>query len=102
MLKLPKEEAAKQFDEIAKTNPELAKKIIKAAEDEKLGITPNNESLKAKGVANGDRAIAIAKEFKKLKTNEEKSKLWQEYVTKKIINTEVAKQLLEMKKRGEF
>lgn len=93
LQKLPKEEAAKKFQEIAKTNPEIAKKILDASKDYKKGITPNDETLKAKGVTSGDRAVAIVKQFKKLKTKEEKAKLWNEYVDKGIITPDVAKQI---------
>ena len=93
LLKLPKEEAAKKFDEIAKVNPNLAKKITEVVKDRQLGITVQDQALKAKGVASGDRAMAIAEEFADLQTKEEKAALWEEYVTKKIITKEVAKQL---------
>jgi hypothetical protein len=93
LQKLPKEEAARKFEEIAKINPDIAKKIMESAKSYKQGITPDNETLKAKGVASGDRAIAIAKEFKKLKTTEEKAALWNDYVKKGIITADVAKQL---------
>ena len=98
MLKLPKEEAAKQFDEIKQTNPDLAKKILGIVKDRELGITVADKSLKEKGVANGDRAMAIAGQLQKLKAKEEKATLWEEYVKKKIITDEVAKQLIELLK----
>ncbi len=101
LQKLPPQEAAQKFDEIAKSNPELAKKIVQAAKDFKLGITPANETLKTKGVANGDRAVALKKEFDKLKTPEEKAKLWDEYVKKGIITKEVAQQLTQLLKGGQ-
>lgn len=98
MLKLPKEEAAKQFDQIAKSDPELAKKIVQVVKDRQKGITVKDQVMKAKGVASGDRAVAIADEFKKLKTKEQKARLWEEYVRKGIITKDVAKQLAELLK----
>jgi hypothetical protein len=100
MLKMPQAQAAQTFDRIAKADPELAKKILQSAKDKKAGITVQDETLKLKGVANGDRALSIANEFKKLKTNEEKAKLWDDYVRKKIITAEIAKQLTIIMKGG--
>jgi hypothetical protein len=93
---MPREEARKTFDLIIQQNPELAKKINQSRKNKKLGITPNDETLKSKGVASGDRAIALSKQFNKLKTREEKIKLWSEYVKKGVITKEVAKQLKEL------
>ena len=58
-----------------------------------LGITTANKDLKAKGVASGDRALAVKKELDKLKTKEEKAALWEDYKKKGIITKEVARQL---------
>lgn len=99
MLKMPKDDANRQFQEITKSNPELAKKIVVVAKERKMGITVEDQVLRAKGVASGDRAVAIAKEFDKLKTKEEKNALWQEYIKKKIITKEVAKQLIPLLKK---
>jgi len=96
LKKLSAQEARAQFDEIARINPDLAKKITESANNEKLGITVANLTLKSKGVASGDRARAIVEELNKLKTKEEKRALWEEYVTKKIITTDVAQQLLDL------
>lgn len=95
---MPVEEARIKFNEIAQSNLDLAKKILQSAKDNQLGITPNDETMKAKGVASGDRAVAIAKQFNKLKTDSEKAKLWEEYVKKGIITKEVAAQLVKLLK----
>jgi len=102
MVKRPKEEATSEYQTIKKANPKLADKILQSSKDYKAGVTPQDEVLRSKGVESGDRAIAVAKELRKRKTKEEKSKLWDEYVKKKIITTEVAKQLKEMIKGGEL
>jgi hypothetical protein len=99
MLQLPKEEARKQFDEIARTNKRLAEKIVAVSKDRKLGITVHDKELKSKGVANGDRAMALAEEFNKLESKEEKKALWEEYVKKSVITKEVAVQLIELLKK---
>jgi RNase H-fold protein (predicted Holliday junction resolvase) len=90
---LPKEEAAQKFEEIRVENPKLAEKIVKEIKDRELGITEEDKGLRSKGVANGDRAMAIAEELQSLETKEEKAKLWADYVTKKIITKDVAEQL---------
>lgn len=81
------------WNRIVQNNPELAKKIKKVVEDEKKGITVKDQTLKEMGVASGDRAKAIMKEFNKLKTPQEKAALWDEYVRKGVITKDVAKQL---------
>ena len=57
------------------------------------GITVKDKDLKAKGVASGDRALAIKKELDKLKTNEEKADLWDDWTKKGIITKKVERQL---------
>lgn len=93
MLKMPQGEAAAEFDKISQTNPDLAKKILQVHKDRQMGVTVDDQVIKAKGVASGDRAISIANEFKKLKTNEEKAALWEHYVKVKVITKDVAEQL---------
>lgn len=90
---LPREEAAEVFDFIAKNNPELAKKLNDVVKERELGITVKDKDLKAKGVASGDRALAVKKELDRLGTKEEKAVLWDDYVKKGIITTEVSRQL---------
>ena len=60
------------------------------------GITVHDKDLKSKGVQDATRANAIIEDFNKLKTKEEKSALWQEYVKKGIITEAVAEQLYIM------
>ena len=93
---LPREEAADIFDKIAKANPELAKKLSDVVKERELGITVKDKDLKAKGVASGDRTLAIKKELDKLKTKEEKAALWNDYVKKGIITKKVSEQLLKL------
>lgn len=93
MLKMPKDEASTQFRTIIKSNPDLAKQIMQVAKDRRMGVTVNDQVLKAKGVASGDRAKAIADEMNKLKTPEEKSALFRHYMIIKVITPEVSKQL---------
>ena len=95
---LPREEAAGVFDKIQETNPELAKKLSGVIKERELGITVQDKDLKAKGVASGDRALAIKNNLDALKTKEEKESLWDEYTKKGIITKEVARQLSNLLK----
>lgn len=96
LMKLPREEAAKVFDEISATNPDLAKQVRDIIKDREKGITAEDKDLKDMSVASGDRAKAIMKEFDKLKTKEEKQVKWEEYVNKGIITDKVATQLMKL------
>jgi hypothetical protein len=60
------------------------------------GITVEDQTLRAKGIQNGDRARSIVEKLNKLKTKEEKAKLWEEYTKKKIINKEVSEQVSKL------
>ncbi len=93
---LPKEQAADIWDEINKVNPDLAKKLTDIVKEREKGITVQDKDLKSKGVASGDRALAIKKELDKLKTKEEKADLWDEYVKKGIITEKVSEQLIKL------
>jgi hypothetical protein len=96
MMKLPKNEAKQIFDDIIVANPDLAKQLVEVIEDRQLGITPKDKDLKSKGVSSGDRAMALKKEFDKLKTKEEKKAKWEDYAAKGIITPAVADQLMKL------
>lgn len=96
LIKLPKEQAREIFNDIMQTNPDLAKQISDIVKDREKGITPHDKDLKSKGVASGDRAKAIIKDFNKLKTKEEKRAKWDEYVEKGIITKDVSEQLMKL------
>ncbi len=93
---LPKEQAAEEFNKIAKENPDLAKQLTKIATDEKKGLTVTDRFIAQLQVTNGERAKYIADQFNALSSKEEKQKLWEEYVTKGLISTNVAKQLVTL------
>jgi len=78
---------------IRKTNKDLYDQLKQIAKDKKMGMTPEDYTLKDKGVKSGDRAQAILKELNKLTTPEEKKALWDDYKKKKIITKEVQEQL---------
>lgn len=90
---LPRAEAADVFEKLAKSNPELANQLSEVVRDREAGITVKDKDLKSKGVSDGSRAIAVKEELDRLKNNEQKAALWNDYVRKKIITKEVARQL---------
>jgi hypothetical protein len=96
---LPREEAADIFNKISEANPDLAKKLSDVVKERELGITVKDKDLKSKGIASGDRALAVKKELDNLKTKEEKATLWNDYTKKGIITKEVARQLMILLKK---
>lgn len=95
MKAMPKAEAKVRFDEIANSDPILARKITELVKDEQRGLTYQDKKVLEMGVENKSRAQYIAGQFNSLQTKEEKAKLWQEYVDKKIITAEVSAQMKE-------
>lgn len=89
--KISKEELVTKL----KNNPSLKDNIKFALKKESLGITDSDQKLINMGVANKQRAEAVAKKLNKLKTKEEKKQLLIEYAQKGILTKEVAKQLVE-------
>ncbi len=93
---LPADQRVAVWDQKAKENPELMKKVKQIAADEKKGITANDRLILMLHVTNGARAKYIVDQITSLKTKEEKTALWNEYVQKKIITKEVAAQVTQM------
>jgi hypothetical protein len=93
MKTLPKEEAAKKFNELLTVNPLTAKALSSIAEEEKLGLNYADRVVKSLGVQNGNRAKFIVQELNNRKTKEEKAALWSDYVNKKIITPQVSAQI---------
>lgn len=94
LKQMPKDQAKAVMLQIAKLNPDVAKKILTAAEDEKKGITVKDKELKAKGVKNGERAIAIVKQLNKIKEKEKKKAYLLDLVRKGVVTEEVLQQVL--------
>ena len=80
---------------IIKENPALAESILKVVKKQALGITKDDEKLLNMGVATKQRAKEVAKQINKLDNKEAKKALIVEYIKKKIITDDVAKQLAE-------
>ena len=93
MSNLPREEANEIFEKIKESNPDLAKKLFDVIKERQIGITVKDKDLKSKGVASGDRALAVKKELDRLETKEKKIALWEDYAKKGIITKEVGRQL---------
>jgi len=96
--RLPKEQAAKEFNKLIKEDSEMAKKVNDLFEAEEIGLTPTDVMLKKLGVQNGKRAEFIIKELDKLKTKEEKAEYYQSLIDKRIITKDVSDQLLKLLK----
>lgn len=90
---MPKENAKEVLIAIEESDEKLFGKIVDVLKDEKLGVTPHEKDLRAKGVTSGDRARAIFKDLEKIESKEEKRALLQNYLDKRILNDDVAEQL---------
>ncbi len=84
---------------IIKENPALAQGILQVVKKQALGITKEDEKLLSLGVATKARAKEVAKQINKLDNKEAKRALVAEYIKKKIITDNVAKQLPEFLKK---
>lgn len=93
MKNLPKEEAARRFNELKEADPELAKEVASVAKEDKKGLTFIDRKILQLGVANGERAKFLYTKFSELDSNEDKKNLWNEYKAKGILSKEVEKQL---------
>lgn len=102
LSKLPPTEANKIFQEIKRINPDLADKMLKIISDRRKGVTAQDEVLKAKGVASGDRALVIAKELKKMKSAIERVQYVQRLKQLGVVTPEVDKQLKQMRREGKL
>lgn len=96
---LPKADAEKQFGDLIKSNPAMAKLIQGIAKDDANGITLNERLIKQLGVTDGQRAQYIANEINGLSDKKSKAALWERYVTIKIISPQVAKQIATLLKK---
>jgi hypothetical protein len=93
---IPKEQAAQEFDNLIKNNPDFAQKILSLMKEEERNLSPKEELFLSLGVENGLRAKTIKSELDKLQTKEEKSAYYQELIDKKIITKQVNGQLIKL------
>jgi len=82
-IKDPKEKE-RVFDELLRTDPKMIEEIVDIAEEEARGLTEEDKHVLSLGVSNGFRAAYIVKTMKSL-NQEEKKKLFEDYLEKKII-----------------
>lgn len=87
---------AAEWQKLSATDPSMISKLKTYADEESLGYTDEDRSIRALGVANGDRADAVYDKLNALGTKEAKAALWKDYVNKKIITSDVAKQLTDL------
>jgi hypothetical protein len=87
------DEAATKFDEIIQKDPTMAKNINQLIEDESLGLTFADRLVKQLGVANEQRAQYIVTKLQGLEDDTARAQIFDEYVNKKIITSDVADQI---------
>ena len=95
----PAEEVAQKIKEAATNNPQIVDKLKDVMEAEARNLTYEDKLLQDLGVKNGERAKFIAEELGAMKTKEEKSAYLKELAEKKLITTDILKQVLLFQKR---
>lgn len=86
-------EYADRWNQLVAEDRDLAKKVKEVATDEAKGLTYSDRLVQQMGVSNGVRAQFIADQMRAAKTDEEYEAIWNDYVKKKLITKEVAKQI---------
>jgi len=93
---LPKAEVNRLYNEVKKTNPQLAEEIKGQVTAEKLGLSTTEKEIKKLGVEDGMRARAIVTQLNKLKSTEEKRAYVKRLKEAKIITDTVARQIKKL------
>lgn len=96
MKAMPKDQAAKAFDDLTTSNPSMAKRIESIAKEDKLGLTQNDRLIKQLNVSLGVRAKYIYDKLQSLTDSKAKAALWDDYVAKHIITPQVETQLIKL------
>lgn len=99
---LSKEKANLYAKQVKKTNPQLYDALKEEVENDQLGLSLKEKSIRALNVTDGTRVNFIIREMKKLKTKEEKNILYKEWRRKKIISDSIVKQLKKLAKEGKL
>lgn len=94
---MTREQANAEANRIKSEDPTLFKAIKKIKEEDELGLTTLDKSMKQLGVENGERAKFIWNVLQKLETPQQKNEYVAELKRKKIITADVMKQLRELK-----
>jgi len=96
LSKLPKDEANAITNKLLQTDPETFKKLKDISKEVKLGLTYQDKQIASLGVENGERALFIYSQAKKLKTKDEKNAYIKELQTKKVISPTVYAQIKKL------
>lgn len=96
---MPATQAKAQLQQIAASDPDMAKRVIASAKADAAGITKQDTLLKTLGVANGDRANYIANQLKDMSTDDEKKAYLADLATKKILTSAVLAQVAALLKK---
>lgn len=86
-------QANEAFNQLAQSNPALAKRIKAIAAEEKAGITQNDRLIKQLNVSQGQRAQYVYNKLMQLPDDKSRTDLWNSYQSKGIITPQVAEQL---------
>jgi hypothetical protein len=89
-------ERKQKLIDIAKNNPDQAKKILDIIEQESKGLTPKDRGIMRLGVENGARAQYIVNEMNSIKKGVDKKQLLIEYAEKGIISSKVLAQVVAL------
>jgi hypothetical protein len=84
-----------ELNKILSETPEMGKKMEAVIKKRALGLTPDEEKIKNMRVENKQRAQEVAKQINKEKDPAKKGELILDFINKKIITDDVAKQLME-------
>lgn len=96
LKKLPPAEANARLDALETEDPALSNQLDNLMKDIKLGITPEDKTIRAMGVVDGSRAQYIYDKAMKMKTTEERNAYLDDLTNKKIISDKVDEQIGEL------
>lgn len=98
IISIPTAEAEKLYQRLREENPTVADEVDQIFKDEKKNLNYLDRLVKQLGVSNGERATYIKTQIDSMDTNEEKKKLWDEYVQKGLVSDQVSKQIADLYK----
>lgn len=96
---MPADQAKTQLEQIATSDPDMAKRVIASAKADAAGITKQDTLLKTLGVTNGARADYIANQLKEMSTDAEKKAYLSDLADKKILTAAVLAQVAALLKK---
>ena len=90
---MPKDQAEQQLQQIAQTDPDMAKRVIAAAKAAAEGMTKTDTMLKSLGVQNGARSEYIVTQLKGMSSNAQKEAYLLDLANKGILTSAVMSQV---------